>query len=62
MICGWMLMVVSAVKFLSMEYTINNDFVAHNFKKCPVIARPHSLFEVIAEALHIAAKVVFQPS
>jgi len=56
-------MAVSAVEFLSMEDTINNDSVARDFKKRPVIARPHSVFgEVIAEALHIAAKVVFQSS
>jgi hypothetical protein len=52
-------MAVSALGFLSMQHTINNDLVAHNFKKRPVIARPHSVFgEVIAVGFFI--EVVFE--
>ncbi len=46
-----------------MEDTINNDLIARDFKKHPVIARPHPVFrEVVGESLHIAAEIVFQPS
>ena len=34
-----------------MEDTLNNDLLASDFKKHPVIARPHSVFgEVVVEA------------
>ena len=46
-----------------MEDTINNDLIARDFKKRPVIARAHPVFrEVVAEAFHIAAETVLQPS
>ena len=46
-----------------MEDTIDNDLIARDFKKHPVIAHPHPVFgEVIAETLHITAEIVLQPS
>ncbi len=46
-----------------MEDTIYNDLVSGDLKKHPVIARPHPVFgEVVAETLHIAAEIIFQPS
>ncbi len=45
-----------------MQDTIHNDLIARDFKKCPIIARPHPVFrEVVAESLHISAKIAFQP-
>ena len=46
-----------------MEDTIHNDLFARDFKKRPVVAGPHAIFrEMVAETLHIAAEIVFQPS
>ena len=46
-----------------MEDPINNNLLPCDFKKHPVIARPHPVFgKVVVESLHIAAEIVFQPS
>lgn len=46
-----------------MEDTIDNELIARDFKKHPIIAGPHPVFgEVVAEPLHITAKIVLQPS
>lgn len=45
-----------------MEDTIYNDLIIRDFKKHPVITRPHPVFgEVVAETLHVTAKIVLQP-
>jgi hypothetical protein len=45
-----------------MEDTINNDLIARDFKKRPVVARAHPVFrEMVAEVFHIAPETILQP-
>jgi hypothetical protein len=45
-----------------MEDTIHNDLFSGDFKKRPVITRPHPVFrEMIAEAFDVAPQIILQP-
>ena len=45
-----------------MENTINNDLIARDFKKRPVVSRAHPVFrKMVAETFYIAPEIVLQP-